>query len=169
MPRETIRVLVARLPVDPDRGDWRERVPLSVRATALLVSFGGGTGALVRALLEAAIKSGSGWPWATLLINVTGSGLLALLLVLIEEMLPRSRVARPLIGTGFLGGYTTFSTFAVETVTRLDSHQVSLALGYIVASATGALAATFLGLYLGRATFRLVSHERRAEVEAGLR
>lgn len=165
MPRGTLRLLVARLPVDPDRADLLARARLSVRETALLVSLGGGAGALLRAVLESAVRSGPGWPWATLLINLSGSAALAVLLVLLEELFRRSRVVRPLVGTGVLGGYTTFSTFAVEAVARLDAHRVALGLVYIAASVGGALAAALLGVSLGRAACRLVGGRRRTGAE----
>ncbi|MHB8328010.1 MAG: fluoride efflux transporter FluC, partial [Acidimicrobiales bacterium] len=81
------------------------------------VACGGVIGALSRYLLSLALPTETGqFPWGTFLINVTGSALLGFLLVLLMEQFPRGHLARPVLGTGIIGAYTTFSTFVVEAV-----------------------------------------------------
>lgn len=166
MPLDSVRDLVVRLPVDPDveaRGSGPE-LPLLARVA--LVACGGAVGALVRSALDGTGPPSSAFPWVTLLVNVSGAGLLALLLVLLEERAPANRALRPLLGTGVLGGYTTFSTFAVETVALLRVGETGDAFAYVVASVIGALLAAAAGVVLARAGARLMDrsgwHRRRA-------
>jgi CrcB protein len=74
------------------------------------------------------------WPWATFLINVTGTVALAYFATRLQERLPLSTYRRPLLGTGFCGAYTTFSTMQVEIFKMLDHDRYGLAVGYAVAS-----------------------------------
>jgi fluoride exporter len=166
VPLRSLRVLVTRLPVDPDVAGPIGEAVLSAPRSAALVAVGGGFGALVRAAMEVADPPSNGWPWATLVVNITGTALLALLLVWVTERpawgtVARTNLARPLIGTGLLGGYTTFSTFALETVGLMRRHEAMLAIGYVLSSTVGALAAGLFGLVLGRAGWRIVDHRHR--------
>jgi CrcB protein len=83
----------------------------------LMVLFGGGAGALVRYILGVAIAAriGGRFPLGTLVINVTGSFLIGVLMTLLTERLQPHPNWRLLLVVGFLGGYTTFSTFEYET------------------------------------------------------
>ncbi|MEP6599861.1 MAG: CrcB family protein, partial [Actinomycetota bacterium] len=84
----------------------------------LAVSAGGLLGAEARyAVGEAWPHSGSQFPWSTVVVNASGSLLIGVLLVLLLELTSPHRLARPFLGTGVLGGYTTFSTFSVDVVT----------------------------------------------------
>ncbi|XVX20157.1 fluoride efflux transporter FluC [Actinomycetota bacterium] len=108
----------------------------------LLVFVGGTLGTAVRAALGHAFPAGADdWPWVTFAINITGAFLLGLLLETLARRGPDSgwrRQVRLGAGTGFLSGYTTYSTFAVETA-RLTTF---LAMGYAVSSVVlGCLAA----------------------------
>ena len=79
------------------------------------IALGGMIGAVARYAVANAWPAPAGrFPWSTFVVNVSGSICLGFLLRLIVERLPRHRFARPLLCTGLLGGYTTFSTFAVE-------------------------------------------------------
>jgi CrcB protein len=89
--------------------------------TVLLVAVGGGLGAVARYLLDRLItaRQSSPFPLGTLVINVTGSIALGVLLgVAIRQQLPSGLLVG--VGTGFLGGYTTFSTFTFETLRLLE-------------------------------------------------
>lgn len=118
-----------------------------------LVFAGGALGTLVRALLEqAAPAAPTGVPWTTLAINVSGAFALGLLLTVLSRLGPDAgwrRATRLAAGTGVLGGYTTYSTLAVETAQRLTVVPVAglaYALGSVVVG-TGAAAA---GLWCAR-------------------
>jgi CrcB protein len=84
------------------------------------VMTGGALGTLARWAVELTIPSVGGFPLATLLINVTGAFGLGLVGVVLLERLAPTRSLRPLLGIGFLGAYTTFSTMAMEGVRLLD-------------------------------------------------
>src|SRR3954453_5186330 len=88
----------------------------------LLAALGGALGALARWGVATALPSSPGaWPWATLLVNLTGCLLRCVLLAVRLARFPGTPWLRPFLATGVLGGYTTFSTFAVETVTLVDA------------------------------------------------
>src|SRR6185295_14847300 len=87
-----------------------------------VVAAGGGLGSAARYGLARALPSpATGFPWATFLTNVTGCLLLGVLMVYVLEVWPPRRYVRPFLGVGFLGGYTTFSTYTVELLTLLDA------------------------------------------------
>jgi CrcB protein len=90
------------------------------------------------------------FPWSTFWINGTGSFVIGLVLVLLSERFPRARVARPLIVTGFLGAYTTFSTFMVDTDTLVQAHRFALAAIYAGASLGVGVMAALTGVVLAR-------------------
>jgi fluoride exporter len=92
------------------------------------------------------------WPWAIFVVNVTGSALLAYFATRLQERLPQSTYRRPLVGTGFCGAYTTFSTMQVEILLMLDHHAYGLAVGYAAGSIVAGLAAVWLTTALVRRT-----------------
>lgn len=105
---------------------------------------GGMLGALARVGLVQAIPATAGrWPWATLVINVSGSFLLGYLATRLQERLPQSTYRRPLLGTGFCGAYTTFSTVQLEVVEMVDAGHPGLALAYVVVSLTAGFVAVW--------------------------
>ena len=118
----------------------------------VLVAVGGGVGAALRFLLDGVVKARvTGFPVGTLVINVSGSLVLGLLTGLGEAgTVPLPAVT--VLGTGMMGGYTTFSTASVETVQLLRSGNLRLAvlngLGMLVVS----VGAAALGLLIGRNT-----------------
>jgi fluoride exporter len=106
---------------------------------------GGFAGAVLRALVEDRIPHDpDAWPWATFAINIAGAILLGLLVTRLQERLPLSAYRRPLLGTGFCGALTTFSTMQVELLDMLDAGNTGLALGYAVASIVVGFAAVTL-------------------------
>jgi CrcB protein len=123
----------------------------------LAVAVGGGAGATARYAAEVAWPTSSGgFPWTILAVNASGSALIGVLLVLITEAWTAHRLLRPLIGTGFLGGFTTFSTFAVETRTLLDGH-AGVAAAYVV----GTVLSVLLAVWLAAAGTRLLILRRK--------
>ncbi len=119
---------------------------------SLLILIGGALGTGIRAALEAAYPAQpGGWPWATFLINVTGAFTLGVLLETLIRRGPDSGVRQYLrlgLGTGVLGGYTTYSTFAVEAVRLLGAGAVLIGIGYAIASVILGLAAALAGTLL---------------------
>lgn len=114
----------------------------------LLVAGAGAVGVALRYGLSVALGR-EGFPWVTLAINVTGSLLLGLLLGLTAAHDPRPPVAA-VLGTGLLGGFTTFSTFSVEAVDLLREGRTGAALAYVVASVLAGVGAAALGFALAR-------------------
>ncbi|MGY1754028.1 fluoride efflux transporter CrcB [Blastococcus sp. SYSU D01042] len=118
----------------------------------LAAAVGGALGALGRWGIAAALpRDPGGWPWATLLVNLTGCLALGLLMGWVFVRSPGSLWLRPFLGTGVLGGFTTFSAFAVETVQLADAGRPVVAAAYVLVSVAGGVAASALGLLAGRA------------------
>jgi CrcB protein len=114
---------------------------------------GGAAGALARAgLTEALPWDGRGWPWVTFIVNIVGTLLLGYFVTRLQERLPPSTYPRPLVGTGFCGALTTFSTFQVELITLARHGELGIAAVYLCAS----VAAGLVGVYLATALTRRV-------------
>jgi len=90
-------------------------------------------------------------PWTTLGVNVLGCLLIGVLMVLVVEVGGAHPLWRPFAGVGVLGGFTTFSTYAVETTVLLDDGHPGLAFGYVAGTVVLALAAVTVGLVTTRA------------------
>lgn len=137
------------LPLDPDPGSLSPR-PAHLRPGAIGLVFGGGAlGALVRELLSLAFPARADVPWAILAINVLGAFLLALLLASLTARGPDEgarRALRLLLGTGLMGGFTTYSTLAVASATLLGQDRVAVGAGYALATLVLGAAATLAGL-----------------------
>jgi CrcB protein len=113
------------------------------------VAAGGALGAPARyAIGEAAHVAPGTFPWPTFWINVGGSFALGVLLVLVVERFPPTRYVRPFLATGFLGAFTTFSTFAVETDVLAKDGHAGIAIVYAIASLAAGLLAVFAGMRL---------------------
>ena len=117
----------------------------------LLAAVGGVVGALARWGVGAALPSPV---WATLLVNLAGCLLLGVLIAVVAVRLPGAVWPRPLLAVGVLGGFTTFSTFAVEVVDLVDDGAAGWAAAYVVTSLGGGVAAVALGAYLGGLSVR---------------
>ena len=117
---------------------------------ALIVALGGAAGSVARWMVGQALAgSARTLPWGTLAVNVAGSLLLGL--VLAAWPTERPSVGRLLLGVGFCGGFTTFSTFSAELVAMLERGQGTRAGAYAVASLAAGALAMLAGLALGRA------------------
>ncbi len=115
--------------------------------TTLLVAVGGVLGVLARHGVARLAPDPAAVLWSTVSINVAGSFLLGLLVA--GDWL--SRELRDALGVGFLGGFTTFSTFSVHVVLDLDGGRTGRAVLYLAASVLGGIAAAACGYALGRA------------------
>lgn len=112
----------------------------------LLVAAGGAVGALARAGLGVVLPAAEvGWPWPTFVANLSGAVLLGFLLSVLGHVTTPRWWIRPLVATGVIGGYTTFSTLSVETLELAIGARWSLALAYAVLSAIGGLVAAWTG------------------------
>ena len=125
--------------------------PPTPLAAVPAVAFGGAVGGSARYGVDLLLPTGATeFPAATFVVNVTGSFVLALLLVLVLEVWPPTRHVRPLLAVGLLGSFTTFSTWMVEFDQLLADGAALLAVSYLVGSVLAGVAATVLGLVLGR-------------------
>jgi CrcB protein len=115
--------------------------------TAVLVAFAGAAGVLARYGIGRATLHTEALIWATVGINLAGSFLLGLLTA--SDWF--SRDAREVIGVGFLGGFTTYSTFSVQVVLEADGGRTGTAIAYLLFSVVGGLACAVAGYALGRA------------------
>ncbi|HZT79730.1 MAG TPA: fluoride efflux transporter CrcB [Gemmataceae bacterium] len=125
-----------------------------------LLAAGGAAGTLARWWLGSWVGSqpwGQTFPLGTLLINVSGSCVLGFAAVLILERLPPEHSDwYLLVGTGFCGGYTTFSTFEWETFKLLRERSYGLAAANVFGSVAAGLAGVFLGVLLAHLVFWLL-------------
>ena len=119
----------------------------------LVIAAGGAAGAVARYWLSGRVYAwlGTGFPWGTLAVNVAGSFLIGLLAILLVERLPYSAEWRSLLVVGFLGAFTTFSTFSLETLMLIEQTEFAKAGANAVVSVLACLAATWLGIVAGRA------------------
>lgn len=124
--------------------DYRELVAVFV---------GGALGALARAALSTAVvRDPASWPWPTFVVNILGAILVGYFTTRLLERLPVSSYRRPLLGTGFCGGLTTFSTMQVETLAMIGHGHWVMATAYT----TSSIALGLLAVYLTTAVVRRV-------------
>ncbi|QDP96091.1 chromosome condensation protein CrcB [Microlunatus elymi] len=117
----------------------------------LLLALCGGLGAVSRFLLDGVLRHriGGSFPGGTMIINLSGSLLLGFLTGLVAGGLPGE--LSTIAGTGFLGGYTTFSTASVETLRLLQERRYAGAVGFALGTLIPAVVLALLGFLLGRA------------------
>lgn len=118
----------------------------------LIIGVGGFLGANARYLVGGWVADwlGATFPYGTALINVTGSFIIGLFLTLITERFIAPPSARLFFAVGFLGAYTTFSTFTFESLTLIQSRAYLAALIYVAGSVILGLTAVTLGIIVGR-------------------
>ena len=116
----------------------------------LAIAFGGAFGALSRYWISMSTYAwlGNGFPYGTLMVNVTGSFFMGFLAVLLTEKLALPEAVRFALLVGFLGSYTTFSTFALDALQWMNQGAVMKAVAYMVISVVGSLLGVWIG-YLG--------------------
>jgi CrcB protein len=152
-----------QLPVDPDLAPDDPAEPLrpgpprdarsrrTSPSVLAAVALGGALGAPARYGVAQIIHvANNGFPWATFWTNISGSLALGFILVLILEHFPPTRYLRPFVATGFLGAYTTYSTFAVETDLLIKNGHAPLGIAYAGASLMAGLLAVWAGIWSGR-------------------
>lgn len=116
------------------------------------IAIGGGLGAVLRFITSTQVHRvlGKDFPFGTLAVNVLGSFMMGLLFVILIERYITSVELRAGIIFGFLGAFTTFSSFSFETLSLLDSGEWDKALLNVILSVVCCLAATWLGIGIGR-------------------
>ncbi|MFI1797176.1 fluoride efflux transporter CrcB [Streptomyces sp. NPDC020379] len=119
------------------------------------VSLGGGTGAAARYGAGLLWPTAQGaFPWTTFLINIVGCALIGVLLVMIADLAAPHRLLRPFLGTGVLGGFTTFSTYTVDIRDLVAGGHVATALAYLAGTLLAAMAAVWAAAGLTRMFLR---------------
>jgi CrcB protein len=138
------------------------RPPGRLHADVLaVISAGGALGSLGRwGVGELLPWSGTTFPWATFVVNVSGALALGALMVLVLEVWRPHRYVRPFVGIGVLGGWTTFSTYALEARDLLAVGRPVTALVYV----GGSLVAGLVAVWLGILAARLLAPTSRQEV-----
>ncbi len=118
----------------------------------LMVGFGGGLGSILRFWVGSYVsgKMGSRFPYGTFLINCTASFLIGLIITLLAEKAHWNPNLRYLIPIGFIGGYSTFSTFEYETFRVMQDGELWLAVANVVLSVVVGFFAVWLGVIVGR-------------------
>ena len=118
----------------------------------LLVFLGGGLGATLRHLinLTCARCMGTGFPWGTFIINITGSTVMGLIAVYLAFKGQASQPWRLFLMTGILGGYTTFSAYSLDAALLYERGELMLAALYVIGSVVLSIAGLFGGLALVR-------------------
>jgi fluoride exporter len=121
----------------------------------LLAALGGALGALARWGVATALPWSPGtWPWGTLLVNLLGCFLMGVLVGVLAARRPEATWPRPFLGVGVLGGFTTYSAFAVEVVQAVEQGSLLVAGGYVVASVVGGMLAVVAGGLVARTSVR---------------
>lgn len=119
------------------------------------IALGGAIGAALRYEISLAWeRSSTGFPWAVFTINLIGCALIGVLMVLVEERVSRHRLVRPFVGIGLLGGFTTFSTYALDIEQLSRAGAETTAAIYLSATVVGALLAVTLGIMATLAVLR---------------
>ncbi|MAU97738.1 MAG: fluoride efflux transporter CrcB [Fulvimarina sp.] len=118
-----------------------------------LVALGGGIGAGLRHLsgLAAMRLLGAGFPYGTMFVNVAGSFVMGVFIELLARRFGGSAELRLFVATGVLGGFTTFSSFSLDTAFLYERGDLALAALYVIGSVVIGIAALFAGLALVRA------------------
>ena len=120
--------------------------------TLLLVALGGALGSVLRYKIDGWVQAGAGgaFPWGILVVNVTGAFVAGLLMTVLLERTSVSDEVRTGLLVGVLGGYTTFSTFSLQSLDLADAGLWGYVALNVLASVAGALLAVWLGQQLAR-------------------
>ncbi|WP_055564247.1 fluoride efflux transporter CrcB [Streptomyces atriruber] len=119
--------------------------------TVAVVAAGGGIGAVAR--YAAAVEwpaASDGFPWTTLVVNAAGCAAIGVLMVLVTEVGTAHPLVRPFLGTGVLGGFTTFSTYAVDIERLVRGGHARTGLAYLALTLVAALAAVWAAAWTTR-------------------
>ena len=115
------------------------------------VALGGALGAVGRYLVGLSLKTASGFPWATMSVNILGSLLMGLMIGWLSRQNGGSDALRLFVAVGILGGFTTFSAFSMDLFTLLERRDIAATVLYLGGSLLGGLAAFIIGFMALRA------------------
>ncbi|CAI8176014.1 MAG: Putative fluoride ion transporter CrcB [Alphaproteobacteria bacterium] len=115
------------------------------------VALGGALGAVGRYLVGLVLKTASGFPWATMSVNILGSLLMGLVIGWLSRQNGGSDALRLFVAVGILGGFTTFSAFSMDLFTLLERRDIAATMLYLGGSLIGGLAAFIIGFMALRA------------------
>jgi CrcB protein len=133
-------------PRTPRPSAWHAQAPV-----VAVVALGGAIGATARyALTLWWPAQPGGFPWATFWVNAVGCAVIGVFMVVITDVWAAHRLVRPFFGTGVLGGFTTFSTYAVDVQRLVDSGHPRTGLAYLAATLIAALTAVWLAVTAAR-------------------
>ena len=120
--------------------------------TIVAISIAGALGALARYGLDGVVsrRLPTSFPWGTFVVNISGALVLGFLLTLMTEQLTTAPWLRSALTIGFLGAYTTFSTFSLDAILLWQRHDYLLAAYYIGGSVVLSLLGLFAGLWIVR-------------------
>ncbi|WP_251197648.1 fluoride efflux transporter CrcB [Anaerotardibacter muris] len=118
----------------------------------LIVGCGGFIGAALRYLVSIGVSGvyAHVFPLATLIVNIVGSFLIGVCSICLPHVFPENKEAMLFLTTGVLGGFTTFSTFSLETIQLFEDAQYGIAAGYMALSLAACIAGVFAGRLLAR-------------------
>jgi fluoride exporter len=136
----------------PDNGSRAAGSGLDAHWDVLaVIAAGGALGSLGRwGLAQALAGPPDGFPWATFVTNLSGSFALGVLMVFVLDVWAPSRYVRPFLGIGVLGGFTTFSTYMLETRDLVVADRVPLAAAYLCGTLAAGLVAVWAGALVAR-------------------
>ncbi|MEU9789321.1 CrcB family protein [Streptomyces sparsogenes] len=147
----------------PGRGAWRGQGPV-----VCAVAVGGGAGAAARYGASLLWPTSAGaFPWTTFTVNAVGCAVIGVFLVLITEVWAAHRLVRPFFGTGVLGGFTTFSTYAVDVQRLLDTGHPAAGSACLVATPLVAMAAVWAAVVVTRRAIGAFGARETGGVSAG--
>ena len=121
--------------------------------TVLAVGVGGGLGALARYYIAGWVQRGAEFPLGIFVVNITGGLLMGMIVEASALRLNLAPDMRSFLTVGILGGYTTFSTFSLDSALMLQKGQYGLAAAYVIGSVILSIAALFAGLWVIRAIY----------------
>ena len=118
----------------------------------LAVAIGGGLGAVLRIVIASSIQPAAwtGYPWGIFIVNITGGLAMGLIVELSALKINLSPEIRAFLTTGILGGYTTFSTFSLDSVLLIERGQYASAAMYVIGSTLLSILAVFAGMWAVR-------------------
>ena len=118
-----------------------------------VVAIGGAIGSVIRYMVSTIQNPMVAFPYAIFFVNLSGGFLMGVVVALLGVKFSVSTEVRAFLTTGILGGYTTFSTFSLESATLIQRHDYVTACAYVVGSAILSIVALFCGMWLVRVIY----------------